>query len=74
MTRNIIGSGLKHVAIGSILKRYQTILFTQLSKTLPEDVNFELISPTINIQKPQSKITRYGLHLPKDNVLNYFVS
>ena len=36
-----IGSGLKRVATGSILKRYQTSLFAQSIKTLLGNVNFD---------------------------------
>ena len=38
--RNIIGSRLKRVATGSVSKRYQTGLFTQLSKTLHKNSKF----------------------------------
>ena len=48
--RKPIGSGLKRVATGSVTKRYQTSLFAQLSKTLLEKVNFDLICPIFNIQ------------------------
>ena len=71
--RKIIGSGLKRAATGSVSKRYQTSIFAQLSKTLRENVNFDLICPIFNIQKHPSKITRYGVHLPKENVSSYFV-
>ena len=63
--RNTIGSGLKCVATGSVSKIYQTSLFAQLSKTLLENVNFDLIYAIFNVQKPPSGITRYGVHLPK---------
>ena len=59
---------MKRVATSEVLKKYQTILFAQLSKTLLENVNFDL-----NIQKPPSKITRYGVHLPTENVSSYFM-
>ena len=71
--RNIIGSGLKCVATGSVSKRYQTSLFAQISKTFLENVIFDRIYPIFNIQKPPSKIIRYGVHLPKEVVLSYFV-
>ena len=56
--RNTIGSGWKRVATGSVSKIYQTSLFAQLLKTSLEIVNFDLLCPTFNIQKPPSKITR----------------
>ena len=59
---------MKRVATGEVSKKYQTILFAQLSKTLLENVNFDL-----NIQKPPSKITRYVVHLPTENVSSYFM-
>ena len=71
--RNTISSGLKRVATGSVSKRYQANLFAQLSKTSLENVNFDLICPIFNIQKPPSKITRYRVHLPKLNASSYFV-
>ena len=58
--RNIIGSGLKN-------------LFAQLSKTFFENVIFDLIRPIVNFQKHPSKMTRYGVHLPKEYVSSYFV-
>ena len=69
--RNIIGSGLKRLATGSVPKRYQTSLFVQRSNTLLENVNFNLICPIFVIQKPPSKFTRYGVHLPKKDVSSY---
>ena len=69
--RNIIGSGLKRLATSSVPKRYQTSLFAQLSNTLPENVNFNLICPIFVIQKPPSKFTRYGVHLLKKHVSIY---
>ena len=60
--RKIIRSVLKRVATGSVSKRYQTSLFAQLSKTSLENVNFDLICPIFNIQKPPSKIFRYEVH------------
>ena len=71
--RNIISSGLKRVATGSVTKRYQTDLFAQRSKTILENVIFDLICPKFNIQKPPSKITTYGVNLSKENVSSYFV-
>ena len=41
--RNPISSGLKRVATGSVLKGYQTSLIAQLTKTLLENLNFDLI-------------------------------
>ena len=64
--RNTIGSGLKRVATGSVSK-YPTSLFAQLSKTLLENVNFNLKCPLFNIQKPPSKITRFGVHQQQQN-------
>ena len=46
---------MKCVANGSVSKRYQTSLFAQLSKTLLENLIFDLIYPIFNIQKPQAK-------------------
>ena len=37
-----MGSGLKRLATGSVSKRYQTSLFAQLSKTIPENVHIVL--------------------------------
>ena len=34
-----MGSGLKHVATGSVSERHRTILSAQLSKSLHENVN-----------------------------------
>ena len=71
--KNTIGSGLKRVFTGSISKIYQTSLFAHISKPLLENVNFDLIYPIFNIPKPPSKTTRYGIHLPKEDVSSYFV-
>ena len=71
--RNTIGSGLKRVATGSVSNRCQTSFLAQISKTLLENVNFDLFCPIFGIQKPSSKITRYGVHLSKENVSSYFV-
>ena len=57
----------------SVSKRYQTGLFAQLSKILLENVNFELIYSIFIIQKPPSKITRYRVDLPKEDVSGYSV-
>ena len=71
--RIIIRSRLKNVATGSVSKRHQTNLLAQHSNSLLENVNFDLICPTFVIQKPPSKITRYGLHFSKQYVSSYFV-
>ena len=63
--RNTIGCGLKRVTTGSNSKKYQTGLFAQRSKTFLENVNFDLVYPIFEIQKPPSKTIRYGVHLPK---------
>ena len=47
--RITISSGLERVATGSVSKRCQTSLFIQLSKTLLESVNSDLICPVFNI-------------------------
>ena len=44
----IMGSGLKGLATGSVSKRYQTSLFAQLSKTIPENVHFDHICQVFN--------------------------
>ena len=71
--RNTIGSGLKGVATGSVSKKYETNLFAQFSKTFFENLKFDIICPIFNIQQAPSKIIRYGVHLPKENVSSYFV-
>ena len=58
----------------TVSKRYQTSVFAQLSITLLENENSDLIHPIFKTQKPPGKITRYGVHLPKEDVLSYFVS
>ena len=63
-----MGSRLKRVTAGGVPKTYQTTLFAQLPKTLLESVNFNLICPIFIIQKPPSKIARYGVHFSKENV------
>ena len=60
---------MKLVAAGSVSKSYQTNLYAKLSKSLLENVNFDLIYPIFIIQKPARKITRYGVHLPVENVV-----
>ena len=69
--KNIIGSGLDRLATGTVPKKWQTSLFAQLLNTLLENVNFNLICPIFVIQKPPSKFTRNGVHLPKKDVSNY---
>ena len=71
--RNTIGSVLKRVATGSVSKRNQSSLFAQLSKTLFENVNFDLIYPRFNVETLPNKTTRYGVHLPKEDLSSYFV-
>ena len=66
-----MGSGLKCVATGSVLKQYQTSFSTKLSKTSLEDVTFDLICRMIIIQ--QAKTPKYGVHIPKETVSRYFV-
>ena len=68
--RKPIGSGLKRVVTGSVSERYQTSLCAQLSKKILEKINIfsDLICEIFNIQKPPSKITRYGVNIPKENV------
>ena len=45
-----MGSGLKRLATGSVSKRSQTSVFAQLSKTLPENVHFDLNCQVLNFQ------------------------
>ena len=71
--RKTIGSGWKRVANGSDSKQYQTNSFAKLSKLLLENVNFGIISSMFNNQNPPSKITRYGVQLPEEDVSSYFV-
>ena len=71
--RNTIGSGLTRVATGNVSKIYQTNLFAQLIEILLENVSFDLNYPIFNIRKPQSKITRYGVHLPNEDFPSYVV-
>ena len=66
--RNSIGSRLKCVATSGVSKRYQTSLSAQLLKTLFENVNFELNYPIFNIQRPSSKVTRYEVNLPQEDI------
>ena len=68
-----MGSGLKRLATGSVSKRYQTSLFAQLSKTLLENVHFDINCQVFNFQKAPSRNTRYGEHLPKESVSSYIV-
>ena len=48
--RKSIGLSLKHVATVSVSERYQTSLFPQYTKTLLENVNFDLICQLFNDQ------------------------
>ena len=48
--RNTTGSGWKRVVTGTVSKRYPTSFFAQLSKTVLESVNFDLICPIFSIQ------------------------
>ena len=50
-----MGSGLKRLATGSVSKRYQTSVFAQLSKTLLENVHFDLNCQVLNFQKASSR-------------------
>ena len=43
-----MGSGMKCLATGSVSKIYQTSLFAQLSKTLHENVHFDLFCQVLN--------------------------
>ena len=45
-----MGSGLKRLATGSVSERSQTSVFAQLSKTLLENVHFDLICQVLNFQ------------------------
>ena len=72
--KNTIVSRFKHVATDSVSKRYQTNFQSKLSKNVfCENVNFDLFCPIFNIQKPFSELTRYGVHLSKENNSRYSV-
>ena len=45
-----MGSGLKRLATGSVSKRSQKSVFAQLSKTLHENVHFDLNCQVFNFQ------------------------
>ena len=70
---NTIDSGLKRRATGSASKRYQTSLFSQLSKILLENLSFELFYPIPNDRNPPSNTTRHRVNLLKEDVSSYFV-
>ena len=53
--RNAIRSEWTRVATGSVSRRHQTSLFAQLSKSLLESANFDLICPIFNFQNLQAK-------------------
>ena len=53
--RKTMGSKLKRLATGSVSKRYETNLFAQLSKSLLENVHFDLFVKYLIFIKLQAK-------------------